>query len=184
LYSQNYQQPWGQQNCYEAWNWNPKDLDLMALPPCHVFCQFYVSRLLNEFIFTLVCWQCVSGGGPWLLWIVSMPTSVLAKWSRNTEGLQQRDATLYSIHNQYLIHNNSTISTPNFVSTSKVTSIRSCSLLFYGLLLCSHIDDKTHNTQPKMRKGFADPLALFVSHVSVVLIVTISTPIFAIAPQL
>jgi hypothetical protein len=42
-------------------------LDLMVLPPCHVFCQFYVSKLLNEFIFTLVCWQCVSVGGPWLL---------------------------------------------------------------------------------------------------------------------
>lgn len=25
--------------------WNPKDLALMALPPCHMFCQFFVSNL-------------------------------------------------------------------------------------------------------------------------------------------
>lgn len=28
--------------------WNSKDLDLMALPPCHMFCQFYVDVDRNE----------------------------------------------------------------------------------------------------------------------------------------
>lgn len=28
--------------------WNPSDLHLMALPPCHMFCQFYVNTVTNE----------------------------------------------------------------------------------------------------------------------------------------
>ncbi|GAX15155.1 dihydrofolate reductase / thymidylate synthase [Fistulifera solaris] len=28
--------------------WNPKDLPIMALPPCHMFCQFYVDIEKNE----------------------------------------------------------------------------------------------------------------------------------------
>jgi dihydrofolate reductase / thymidylate synthase len=37
-----YQQPEDRRIIVSAWN--PSDLDKMALPPCHMFCQFYVAN--------------------------------------------------------------------------------------------------------------------------------------------
>jgi dihydrofolate reductase / thymidylate synthase len=37
--------------------WNPSDLSLMALPPCHMFCQFYVSPVM-ELCYFPCCFTC------------------------------------------------------------------------------------------------------------------------------
>jgi hypothetical protein len=121
---------------------------LPSIPPKSLV--VFTSRSRADFIVT----RAVIDGCSW-------PTLVLAKWSRNTEGWQQQDATLYSIHNHYLIQNNSTISSPNFVSISKVTSSRSFFLFFYGWLLIVVLAYWCQNTQQsaKDEEGFVDPLA-------------------------
>ena len=61
--------------------WNPKDLGQMALPPCHMFCQFYVAN--GELSCSMYQRSCDLGlGVPFNIASYALLTRMIAQVSR------------------------------------------------------------------------------------------------------
>lgn len=81
--------------------WNPGSLSDMALPPCHMSCQFYVraGRYLSCHMYQRSCDEFL--GRPWNIFSYSVLTILLARWTGfdpETLVLSSGDCHIYKTH--------------------------------------------------------------------------------------